>query len=651
MANMIGRLGVVLGLDSAEFVRGIDGASKKLDAFADKTINAGKIAATALTAASIAALKYADDIYDVAKANDVAIDSIVKLSSALSQSGGKAADASKFMSSFTMYVDKAATGTFEAQKNFKSLGISLQDIGNMSMDKIFAKTVESIAQINDPITRNAKAIEMFGKAAKGVDMIGFAEEMSIAGRVSDQTAKGIEQAGKFFDLMDKMAHKSAMTLTEVLTPSLTKINQLLDGYLNKNVSLINSIHDAYNKFAPGMIQERLPLYMRKNPGGQRITPFEMPDEQLRQTTLGVDSKAEAAAEKKRVFENSLLVESNLKVMDIMKGFEKVHETNAKASRKDLDIQIDKLRAAEQTQRALDETLISLMQRERLQSNQLDFDRQSLLLNAQFKDLKSYELKYAQDILSIRSQYAEQEYQIRNVLVLGEGEETKALERNNELREKAIEQAKEALEIQRQANEGSMQKGFGKAFDEFVRNMPNQLELGKQTFTSLMSNMDTALQNFVRNGKFSFGDFARSVIQDMIMIQARAQMMGMMKNIYGLLGGGSASVDLGGGAYGGGSAGSVGISGFANGGDPPVGVPSLVGEHGPELFIPKTAGTIIPNGSLSGAMAGGPTINYNGPYIASMSAIDTQSGAQFLAKNKQAVWATYQSANRSVPVTR
>jgi len=210
---------------------------------------------------------------------------------------------------------------------------------------------------------------------------------------------------------------------------------------------------------------------------------------------------------------------------------------------------------------------------------------------------------------------------------------------------------EALEIQRQANEGSMQKGFGKAFDEFVRNMPNQLELGKQTFTSLMSNMDTALQNFVRNGKFSFGDFARSVIQDMILIQARAQMMGMMKGLYGLLGGGSPSVDLGGGAYGGGSAGSVGISGFANGGDPPVGVPSLVGERGPELFIPKTAGTIIPNGSLSGAMGGGPTINYNGPYIASMSAIDTQSGAQFLAKNKQAVWATYQSANRSIPVTR
>ncbi len=37
--------------------------------------------------------------------------------------------------------------------------------------------------------------------------------------------------------------------------------------------------------------------------------------------------------------------------------------------------------------------------------------------------------------------------------------------------------------------------------------------------------------------------------------------------------------------------------FADGGDPPVGVPSLVGERGPELFVPRGAGTIISNGNL------------------------------------------------------
>jgi tape measure domain-containing protein len=39
--------------------------------------------------------------------------------------------------------------------------------------------------------------------------------------------------------------------------------------------------------------------------------------------------------------------------------------------------------------------------------------------------------------------------------------------------------------------------------------------------------------------------------------------------------------------------------FAEGGRPPVGRASLVGERGPELFVPSRAGTIIPNSSLGG----------------------------------------------------
>jgi hypothetical protein len=91
--------------------------------------------------------------------------------------------------------------------------------------------------------------------------------------------------------------------------------------------------------------------------------------------------------------------------------------------------------------------------------------------------------------------------------------------------------------------------------------------------------------------------------------------------------------------------------FANGGSPPVGVPSLVGERGPELFVPSRAGTIIPNHQLSAALGGGGGTTINGPYIASMNAIDTQSGIQFLAKNKMTIWSMNQSANRSIPAGR
>ena len=45
--------------------------------------------------------------------------------------------------------------------------------------------------------------------------------------------------------------------------------------------------------------------------------------------------------------------------------------------------------------------------------------------------------------------------------------------------------------------------------------------------------------------------------------------------------------------------------FGNGGRPPVGKPSIVGEKGPELFVPRSSGMIVPNNKLGG---GGGTNN-------------------------------------------
>ena len=92
-------------------------------------------------------------------------------------------------------------------------------------------------------------------------------------------------------------------------------------------------------------------------------------------------------------------------------------------------------------------------------------------------------------------------------------------------------------------------------------------------------------------------------------------------------------------------------GRAAGGSVTGGQPYMVGERGPELIIPHgSGGTVIPNNRLSGMMGGG-GINYNGPYIANLSAIDTQSASEFLAKNKQMIWAANISAQRSMPTSR
>ena len=53
---------------------------------------------------------------------------------------------------------------------------------------------------------------------------------------------------------------------------------------------------------------------------------------------------------------------------------------------------------------------------------------------------------------------------------------------------------------------------------------------------------------------------------------------------------------------------TGLLGFANGGRPPVGKASLVGEKGPEIFVPRSAGTIVPNDKIGGGVTNVVTVN-------------------------------------------
>ena len=48
--------------------------------------------------------------------------------------------------------------------------------------------------------------------------------------------------------------------------------------------------------------------------------------------------------------------------------------------------------------------------------------------------------------------------------------------------------------------------------------------------------------------------------------------------------------------------------FADGGRPPVGRPSIVGERGPELFVPRSSGNIIPNNKLGGGSTNNVVVN-------------------------------------------
>ena len=160
----------------------------------------------------------------------------------------------------------------------------------------------------------------------------------------------------------------------------------------------------------------------------------------------------------------------------------------------------------------------------------------------------------------------------------------------------------------------------------------EMETGAAMFGSLMGNMGQALDNFVRTGKMNFKDFAKSVILDLIAIQVKAQAMKLFANLFG----------FGPAPAGGTTVPVVDAIPRANGGPVSGNEAYLVGERGPELFVPRMSGSIIPNKAMS--MGGTTQVTNN--YI---NAIDVKSFEERIMGSSNAVWAANLYAQKRLPL--
>ena len=94
---------------------------------------------------------------------------------------------------------------------------------------------------------------------------------------------------------------------------------------------------------------------------------------------------------------------------------------------------------------------------------------------------------------------------------------------------------------------------------------------------------------------------------------------------------------------------MGLFGLASGGPAKAGQPYIVGEEGPELFIPKNSGTVIPNDETMGIMgAGGPRMGGGGSTIINISAVDTQSFQQAIARDPEFIFNVSRAGARRTP---
>ena len=144
----------------------------------------------------------------------------------------------------------------------------------------------------------------------------------------------------------------------------------------------------------------------------------------------------------------------------------------------------------------------------------------------------------------------------------------------------------------------MKDGFEAYFDSVSK---GTLSIASIT-QGVMTTAEDAIVNMMMGVKTNWKSLFKAILADIIRLQVR-------KAAVSILGG---------------------IFGFANGGRPPTNRPSIVGEKGAELFVPDSAGTIVPNNQLGGGGNTTAEINFN------VQAIDASSFNSFLVSNRDTI---------------
>ena len=163
----------------------------------------------------------------------------------------------------------------------------------------------------------------------------------------------------------------------------------------------------------------------------------------------------------------------------------------------------------------------------------------------------------------------------------------------ETRIKTLNEEKKITEEKKKQNEEN------KKAEESLKKQQEETKKLKEKMTEVGEEIESSIKNNLRDaitGAQSFGEAMTNVlnrIRDKILDAQIDKLIGGFGEAFGKGATGGEKKGLGG--FLGGLLGGL----FANGGQPPVNKISVVGEKGPELFVPTSKGTIIPNGGFGG----------------------------------------------------
>lgn len=185
----------------------------------------------------------------------------------LGQSGADITSMSTGIKTLTNKLDDAKNGSESAQSMFAALGLSMDDLGKMSREDVFAAVISGFQGMEDSTERAALANDLFGKSGQELTplfntTIAETEAMKKAANdlgmvMSDEAVKG---SADFVDAMDNFSRAmdgAKNQLSANFLPGLTEVTNGLAGLIAGTDGASEQITAGFETIASG-ITEALP---------------------------------------------------------------------------------------------------------------------------------------------------------------------------------------------------------------------------------------------------------------------------------------------------------------------------------------------------------------------------------------------------------
>lgn len=178
----------------------------------------------------------------------------------------------------------------------------------------------------------------------------------------------------------------------------------------------------------------------------------------------------------------------------------------------------------------------------------------------------------------------------NAIIAEQIRELIALKGQEGVANETVDKAVTALRLKQLEAATDLGSGFERAFLKIKAEAEDLAAVGEQVVNVFANTAADAIATFVTTGKLNFKEFATSILADITRIIARLLVVQAINAVVGAV---SGTGNLG--AAAGGAANAGLNAGRAGGGTVQPGQRAFpVGEQGPELFVPRQTGTIVPN---------------------------------------------------------